>query len=106
MGKLVQLLTTVENRDQAGELARGAVDGHKAACVQIIGPITSVYRWQGVLREDEEFLCLFKVPREGLEALIGFVRERHSYDTPEIVAVDSLFVDEPYLAWARRETVR
>ncbi len=76
-----------------------------AACVQIIGPITSVFRWQGSVEEAEEFLCLFKSPAERLERLAAFVRERHPYDTPELTAVRSEFVDERYLAWARAETV-
>ncbi|HEX2069099.1 MAG TPA: divalent-cation tolerance protein CutA [Actinomycetota bacterium] len=101
---LVQLITTFESREQALSLARDAVEARTAACVQVIGPITSVYRWQGEMEETEEFLCLLKVPSEGLERLVQFVRERHPYDTPELTAVGSTFVDERYLAWARSET--
>ncbi len=56
------------------------------------------------MEETEEFLCLLKAPSEGLERLVQFVRERHPYDTPELTAVGSTFVDERYLAWARSET--
>ena len=101
---LVQLITTLESREQALSLARDAVEARTAACVQVIGPITSVYRWQGEMEETEEFLCLLKAPSEGLERLVQFVRERHPYDTPELTAVGSTFVDERYLAWARSET--
>ncbi len=101
---LVQLITTLESREQALSLARDAVEARTAACVQVIGPITSVYRWQGEMEETEEFLCLLKVPSEGMEKLVQFVRERHPYDTPELTAVGSTFVDERYLAWARSET--
>ena len=101
---LVQLITTLESREQALSLARDAVEARTAACVQVIGPITSVYRWQGEMEETEEFLCLLKTPSEGLERLVQFVRERHPYDTPELTAVGSTFVDERYLAWARSET--
>ncbi len=101
---LVQLITTVESREQAMSLAREAVEARAAACVQVFGPITSVYRWQGEMEETEEFLCLLKVPSEGMEKLVQFVRERHPYDTPELTAVGSTFVDERYLAWARSET--
>jgi periplasmic divalent cation tolerance protein len=102
---LVQLLTTVESRDQALEIARAAVEARVAACVQILGPITSVYRWEGKVEEATEFLLLMKAPGEGLERLAAFVRDRHPYDTPEITAVESPFVDERYLSWARAETV-
>ncbi len=101
---LVQLITTLESREEALSLAREAVDARTAACVQVIGPIASVYRWKGTVEEAEEFLCLMKVPREGLERLVQFVRGRHPYDTPEITTVESGFVDERYLAWARSET--
>ncbi|HEX2089909.1 MAG TPA: divalent-cation tolerance protein CutA [Actinomycetota bacterium] len=101
---LVQLITTLESREQALSLARDAVEARTAACVQVIGPITSVYRWQGEREETEEFLCLLKVPSEGMERLVQFVRDRHPYDTPELTAVGSTFVDERYLAWARSET--
>jgi periplasmic divalent cation tolerance protein len=101
---LIQLLTTVGSQVDAMEIARAAVDARVAACVQVLGPISSVYRWDGVLREDEEFLCVLKVPSERLERLVQFVRERHPYDTPEITAVQSLFVDHGYLAWVESET--
>ena len=101
---LVQLITTLESRDQAMSLARETVDARIAACVQVIGPITSVYRWEGRVEENEEYLCLMKVPGERLERLVQFVRGRHPYDTPEITALESSFVEERYLSWARSET--
>ncbi len=101
---LVQLLTTLQSREQALSLAREVIGTRTAACVQVIGPITSVYHWQGNVEETEEFLCLIKVPSEGMERLVQFVRDRHPYDTPEITAVESAFVDERYVAWARSET--
>jgi periplasmic divalent cation tolerance protein len=101
---LVQLLTTFGSREDALDLARTAVEERVAACVQVVGPITSVYRWEGAVREEEEFLCLLKVPSERLERLVQFVKERHPYDTPELTAVESIFADERYLAWAEAET--
>lgn len=101
---LVQLITTLESRDQALSLAHEVVDARTASCVQVVGPITSVYRWEGTVEETEEFLCLMKVPSEGLERLVQFVRGRHPYETPELTAVESTFVDERYLAWTRSET--
>jgi periplasmic divalent cation tolerance protein len=101
---LVQLITAVGSREDAVRMARAAVGERVAACVQVIGPVTSVYRWEGTLREDQEFVCLMKAPSEGLERLLRFVRESHPYDTPEISELPAGFVDERYLAWARAET--
>jgi periplasmic divalent cation tolerance protein len=103
MGELVQLLTTLGSKADALALAQAAVEHRVAACVQVVGPITSVYRWEGRLEESEEFLCLMKVPANGLERLVGFVREQHPYDTPELTAVESLFVDDRYANWAKGE---
>jgi periplasmic divalent cation tolerance protein len=101
---LVQLITTVDGRDAAVQLARAAVEARAAACVQIVGPIDSVYRWDGKVEEAEEFLLVMKVPAEGLERLAGFVLERHPYDTPELTTMPSGWVEDRYLAWARAET--
>jgi periplasmic divalent cation tolerance protein len=81
------------------------VQARVAACVQVVGPILSVYRWEGRIEETEEFLCLMKAPAEGLERLASFVRNRHPYDTPELTALPARWVDERYLAWAVAETV-
>jgi periplasmic divalent cation tolerance protein len=97
---LVQLITTFGSRELAMEVGRAAVEARLAACVQVLGPITSIYRWQGEIEQAEEFLCLLKVPSEGLERLAVFVRERHPYDTPELTAVESLWEDDRYLGWA------
>lgn len=102
---LVQLITTVASREEAVELGRAAVEKRVAACVQVLGPITSVYRWEGAVQEEQEYLCLMKVPAERLERLLQFVRGRHSYDTPELTVVGAEFVDERYLKWVRAETV-
>jgi periplasmic divalent cation tolerance protein len=102
---LAQLITTVSSREQAVELGHAVVDERVAACVQVLGPITSVFRWEGSVREEQEYLCLMKVPSERLERLLQFVRGRHPYDTPELTVVNSDLVDERYVAWAESETV-
>ena len=103
---LAQLVTTLPAEDQALELARAAVEERKAACVQVLGPITSVYRWEGDVRAEREFLCLMKVPTEALDDLVEFVRARHPYTTPELAALAGPYVDAAYLAWARQEIRR
>lgn len=98
---LVQLVTTFPERKAALDVARAAVQARVAACGQVIGPITSVYRWEGEVNEAEEYLCLIKVPAGGLHSLTAFVRERHPYETPELTALPCTYVDDHYLAWAR-----
>lgn len=98
---LTQLLTTFADKQAALAVARAAIEARVAACGQVIGPITSVYRWEQAIHEEEEYLCLMKVPSEGLEALTAFVKDRHPYDTPELTALTSTYAEERYLAWAR-----
>jgi len=101
---LAQLITTLPDRPAALSLARDVVQRRLAACVQVIDPITSVYRWEGAVHEDPETLCVMKVPQERLGALVERVRARHPYDTPEITAIPCSFTDDRYLAWAVSET--
>jgi periplasmic divalent cation tolerance protein len=100
----VQVITALPDRDAALSLAREVVEGRLAACVQVLDPVTSVYRWDGVLHEEGEAICWMKVPEDGLEALVEHVRAHHPYDTPEIAALPCTFVDERYLAWAVGQT--
>ena len=106
MPGLTTLVTTLGSREDALALAHAAVEGGVAACVQLIGPVTSVYRWEGTLHEEEEILCLFKAPAEGLDRLVEFVRSRHPYDVPELTEIESGFVDPRYLAWAEEVAPR
>jgi periplasmic divalent cation tolerance protein len=101
---LTHLLTTLATRDEALALAHDAVDAAVAACVQIVGPISSVYRWDGAVHEEQEFLCVLKVPSDGLERLVEFVRSNHPYDVPELTELPGGFVDPAYLAWSEEVT--
>ncbi|MEX2458613.1 MAG: divalent-cation tolerance protein CutA [Actinomycetota bacterium] len=104
MEGLAQIVTTVSTRDEALALAHEAVDAGAAACVQILGPITSVYRWEGHVQEQSEFLLLAKAPGERSEALAAFLAERHPFDTPEVAVYEAGWVDPRYLAWAAEVT--
>lgn len=104
MDGLVQVVTTVSTRDEALALAHEAVDARAAACVQILGPITSVYRWEGHVQEESEYLLLAKVPRELGDALAAFLADRHPFEVPEIAVHAADAVDPRYLAWATEVT--
>lgn len=60
MSDYLEVVTTVKRLEDAEELAKGLVEERLAACVQILGPVKSVYRWKGRLEEAEEWLCLIK----------------------------------------------
>lgn len=99
----IVVLTTTDSTDAADRLARAIVEERLAACVQLT-PIRSVYRWQGAVHVEGETLLLIKTQRELFERLDAFIRERHSYETPEIVALPIVAGSQAYLDWIAAET--
>lgn len=70
-----------------------------AACVQILPAIQSIYRWQGSIERSSEVLLIAKTEQGGFAELERRVRELHSYETPEIVAIPVTGISEPYREW-------
>jgi periplasmic divalent cation tolerance protein len=92
--------TTVAQPVDADRLAQQAIGLNLAVCVQIDGPITSHYRWEGRAQRAEEFRVTFKCRADRLEALEQHVLAHHPYDTPQWLAVRADRVGEKYLSWA------
>lgn len=93
--------TTVTDRADAERLASDAVSTRLAACVQIEGPITSHYLWEGKAEAAPEYRLCFKFLPEQQAALERHVFAAHPYDTPEWIVVRAESVAEKYLSWAR-----
>ena len=93
------MLTTTGSRDEAEKIAAELVGRQLAACVNILGPIASVYRWQGKVERAEEFLLLIKSTETLRPRIEAAIRQLHSYEVPELI---SFTVDaglDTYLAW-------
>ncbi len=101
--EFVQVSTTVERREDGARIAGALVEERLAACVQVVGPISSTYRWQGVVERSEEWLLLVKTKRD----LYGMVEEvicgLHPYEVPEVIAVPLILGSSDYLGWMRAE---
>ena len=95
------VLTTTPNITEAESLAEKIVDAKLAACVQILPQMTSFYIWEGKLQKEGEHLLLIKTLPEKWDDLRDFITANHSYEVPEIVAIDSEKVSEPYLKWIK-----
>ena len=95
----VQTLMTTPNRAAARSIARTLVDRRLAACVQIVGPIESIYRWQGRVETAREWLCLIKTTRARFREVAAMVETLHPYDTPEIIGVPIVLGSREYLKW-------
>jgi periplasmic divalent cation tolerance protein len=103
MDKLL-VLTNVPDRAVAERLADMLIAGQLAACVNILAPCRSVYRWQGSVQHDEEHTMLVKTTAERYPALEQALRAAHPYELPEIIAVPIVRGLPAYLDWVAAET--
>jgi periplasmic divalent cation tolerance protein len=94
-----QVTTTVATQADAERIAAALVGERLAACVQIVGPIASIYRWQGAVERADEWYCHCKTTRERYPALEARIRQLHPYEIPEIIAVPIMAALPAYLAW-------
>ncbi|NMP31769.1 divalent-cation tolerance protein CutA [Thalassotalea sp. M1531] len=93
------VLCTCPNKILAEEIAKVLVSEQLAACVNIMPGVTSIYQWQGKIEQDEEVMLLIKTSANLFGKLSNKIKQLHSYDVPEIVALDIQQGDEGYLDW-------
>ncbi len=93
------MITTVSTREEANIIASELVSRRLAACVNILGPISSVYRWQGAIENSEEFLLLIKSTEAQFRPIQDALGELHSYELPELVSFVIEAGAQPYLDW-------
>src|ERR1700748_3288065 len=101
-GEMV-ILCTCANETEALRIARSLVDERLAACVNVLPPVRSIYRWQGAVEEALEILITIKTTAERFPALHSRLLTLHSYETPEIIALPIADGSEPYLRWIREQ---
>jgi periplasmic divalent cation tolerance protein len=104
MIELIQVITTTPDRAVANSIAQELVAKRLAACVQVSGPITSTYRWQGKIEAAEEWVCTGKCRQEHFAAIESAIGRLHPYDVPEIVALPIAAGSQQYLDWLVGET--
>ncbi|QDU93095.1 divalent-cation tolerance protein CutA [Lignipirellula cremea] len=100
---LMQVTSTTDSRHDAEQIARLLVDRRLAACVQISGPITSIYRWQDRIETAEEWRLTIKTVATAWAGLEQAIRQAHPYDEPEILAAPITAASEGYQQWLREQ---
>ena len=104
MTPYIQISTTTETKEEAQKIAQYLVEQKIAACMQITGPIESMYRWKGKVEKAVEWLCLIKTREDLFDKLEASIKKLHPYETPEIIAVPIVKGSKEYLNWLDNET--
>lgn len=99
MSDYIQVVTTTERKEDAERIARALVEARLAACVQVLGPITSTYRWKGAIHASREWQCVAKSRLDLYARLEETIRGAHPYEVPEILALPITAGSQGYLEW-------
>jgi periplasmic divalent cation tolerance protein len=99
----IVVFSMCDSADEAAQLARKLVERRLAACVNIVPGARSIYRWKDQIEDTSEWLLIIKSRRDLFGALREALASIHSYEVPEVVAVQIVDGSESYLAWLDRE---
>lgn len=103
---VVVAFSTFPTPDKAVEVVRTLVSEQLAACGNLVGPIRSIYRWQGEIQDEPETLVILKTTRDRFEAMRARLVELHPYEVAEVIALPVEAGHAPYLAWVAAETTK
>jgi periplasmic divalent cation tolerance protein len=101
--EVLLVLTNLPDRDCAHRIAQSLIEGHAAACVNILGESSSIYRWQGKIESANEVPLLIKTTRSAYGRVEEIIRSQHPYELPEIIAVPVAAGLPAYLKWVAQE---
>lgn len=102
----ILIVSTADTMDLAQKIAHAIVQEGEAACVNILPGIRSIYHWEEKVCEDSEILLLIKSTGENFEQIRKRIRELHSYEIPEVIAVPITAGDSDYLNWLHTQVSR
>jgi periplasmic divalent cation tolerance protein len=100
----IVVLVTVPNAAEAERIADTLVNGRKAACVNVLPQVSSKFWWEGKVDSEEEALLVVKTRDTLLDEVISVVKQNHSYEVPEIIALPIVGGSQDYLDWLVAET--
>jgi periplasmic divalent cation tolerance protein len=100
------VISTTGSREEASRIAHELVEKQLAACVNIMGPIESVYRWKGAIESSPEFLLLVKTTSSRCADAVAEIKGLHSYEVPEAITIAIEGGSPDYLNWVRQSVTR
>ncbi|MBC8242113.1 MAG: divalent-cation tolerance protein CutA [Alphaproteobacteria bacterium] len=103
MEELTLLYVTCANTDEARAIARALVGDRLVACANILGPISSIYHWEGGVAEQEEVAMILKTRRDMTVHVAERIKSMHSYDIPCVIGLPIQGGNPDFLAWLHRE---
>ena len=98
------VLVTCGSEEEALRIANALVEKHLAACVNLVSPIRSIYRWEGKIWDEKEWLLIIKTQKKRFQELEKKVKSLHSYSVPEIISLPIVEGSSSYLNWLREMT--
>ncbi len=104
MSSYIVIFVTTSSISEAKKIGRALVENKLVACSNIVSPIQSIYRWQGKVCEDKEALIILKTKKKLFKQVEKRVKELHSYEVPEIIAIPVTEGSDNYLSWVKNET--
>lgn len=99
LDKITLVMTSVGTEQQAVEISEELIARRLATCINIVPCLRSIYRWKGKVCEDTEYLLLVKTPEKLFDQVSSAIREYHSYELPEILAVPVSAAEENFHKW-------
>lgn len=104
MSEAIVVLVTCGSEEEATRIGNSLVEERLAACVNIISPIRSIYRWEGKIWDEREWMLMIKTQERRFEELEKKVKSLHSYSVPEVIALPIVKGSASYLKWLEETT--
>jgi len=104
MPESILVLVTCGSEEEALKIAHSLVEERLAACVNLVSPVRSIYRWEGKIWDEKEWILIIKTQKERFEELERKVRSLHSYSAPEIIGLPIVEGSDSYLKWLKEST--